>query len=93
MPQGSPWLDVDQAAEALQLSPPTIYRRLRPGQLEGAVLAGRTVLSRESVEAYAARVTAGDIPRDLRHRCGADRPPSTWNDRLPPDRYLQTREG
>ena len=85
-------MDVDQAAERLKVSEATTYRRIRAGVLEGGVSHGRTVVSRSSVESYLARVAAGVVPRDLRHRRGPDRPPTSWADRYPDDVYLQTRE-
>ena len=92
LPAGSPWLDIDQAAERLKVSQATAYRRLRRGALTGGVAFGRTVVSTASVEEYAARQARGEVPRDLRRRRGEDRPTTTWSDRYPDDAYVQTRE-
>ena len=92
LPKDSPWEDVAEAGQRLGVSEATIYRRLRSGALTAGVAFGRTVVARSSVEEYAARQARGEVPRDLRRRRGEDRPPTTWSDRYPDDRYVQTRE-
>ena len=49
------WMTVRQAAKALGIAPQTVYSRALDGHLTTEIIAGRRLVSRESVE----RVLAG----------------------------------
>lgn len=51
------YLSVPQAARALGKANATILSLVLRGDLSGEVVAGRTVVTRESVEQYKARIT------------------------------------
>lgn len=53
------WMTVRQAAKALGIAPQTVYARALDGHLTTEVIAGRRLITRESVErARAALVSA-----------------------------------
>jgi excisionase family DNA binding protein len=45
-----PWMSVREAARQLGIAPPTVLTRVIRGELEAQSTAGRTVISRASVE-------------------------------------------
>lgn len=93
LPEGSEWMDCEEAAAVLSMSDKTVRRRAASGVLETAQRHGRTVVSRASVEALKVRQERGELPRDLRRLRGADRPSATWSDRYDdPYTARQTRE-
>jgi excisionase family DNA binding protein len=49
-PQTDPWMSVPAAARALGVTPPTVIAWAFKGRLVHTRVAGRTVVSRESVE-------------------------------------------
>ena len=51
-PSADPWMSVRQAASALGIAPQTVYARAADGLLDTMRAAGRTLVSRESVECY-----------------------------------------
>jgi hypothetical protein len=87
------WMEVPEAARALQVGLNTVRRRAAAGVLASTEKFGRLVVSRRDVEKLAAAIAAGAAPRDLRRLRGEDRPPNTWNGRFPVDRYVESREG
>ena len=46
-----PWMSVREAARQLKVSPPAVLTRVIQGKLEAQTVAGRTFISRASVEA------------------------------------------
>ena len=50
-----PWMSVREAARQLGIAPPTVLTRVIRGELQAQSTAGRTVISRASVEAALAR--------------------------------------
>lgn len=45
-----PWMSVREAARQLKMSPPAVLTRVIQGHLEAQTVAGRTFISRASVE-------------------------------------------
>jgi excisionase family DNA binding protein len=49
-PPADPWMTVREASRALGIAPPTVLNRVIQGQLEAQTVAGRTFISRASVD-------------------------------------------
>lgn len=54
-----PWMTLGQAATALRLSRQTVLARALQGELVAQVIANRTFVKRDSVEALAAQLAGG----------------------------------
>ena len=59
-------LDVDEVAEALGVSPVSIYRAVKRGEIPAVRLGGRILIARETLGA----VLRGEVPRNLEPRDG-----------------------
>jgi hypothetical protein len=66
-----PWLTVVETARALTMAPQTVYARAAAGLLDTQVVAGRTFVSRESVERLRARLASEAEEEDAAVRATA----------------------
>jgi excisionase family DNA binding protein len=58
---GSPWLDVDQAAEYLRVSTRTVERRVAGGRVRSTTIGRRRLFHRDDLDELAGAATREDV--------------------------------